>query len=124
MTPVILQPGGLQAGMVTDWIFRLESPCTNHADLLREEFGTHNHMASHNLLAYGPPNINAAASWEVPALSVESLLDWSSTLQLEGVLTPVQAWYRLKQHPFFPMVNETHLQQLRGLLASEVKCYG
>lgn len=92
--------------------------------MLRDEFGTHTHMASHSLLGYGPANVNGAASWEVPALSVESLLNWSTTLQVDGVLTPVQAWYRLKQHPCFPMLNETHLSQLRGLLATEAKCYG
>ena len=95
-----------------------------HPDITRDEFGTHCHLASHNLLAFGPNDITGPASWEVPGLSVDNLLEWTASLQAEGVLTPIQGWHRLKQHPFFSMINEGQLQQLQGLLMNETKCYG
>jgi hypothetical protein len=60
----------------------------------------------------------------VPAVEVERLLNLSSRLSLEGELTPIEAWQRIKQHPGFATLDRGRLQQLKAVILPEVQCYG
>lgn len=95
-----------------------------HPDMTRDEYGTHSHMASHTLLTYAPQDITAAASWEVPGADIRRLLNMSNSFQLQGEITPVQAWYRLKQHPRFGELKQNQVEALKRMLFGTVKCYG
>lgn len=96
----------------------------SHPEITRDEFGTHSHMASHNLLMYAPQDLHGSATWEVPGADIERLLALSTSFQLQGEITPVQAWYRLKQHPRFSEISEAQIARLRQMMSNDVKCYG
>ena len=138
-----------------------------HLDEARKTAGTHSHMASYHLLGYAPTsmtdNTSSPVSWDVPLApsppntspnqppqeqsgptvadtGIERLLALSSTFQLEGEITPVQAWFRIKNDPRFSMLQHgvkgtdqgaigrsvalERLERLRRLLWGDVKCYG
>ena len=95
-----------------------------HPDLTRDQYGQHSHLASSTLLAYAPQDLNEAASWEVPGADIQRLLNMSNSFQLEGEITPVQAWYRLKQHPRFQGLRQKQVEALKRMLFGTVKCYG
>ena len=102
---------------------RLEHPCMAHPGMTRDE-PTHSHMATSTLLAYAPQNLEGAATWEVPGADIQHLLNMSNGFQLEGEITPVQAWYRLKLHPRFGDLKQNQVEALKRILFSTVKCYG
>jgi hypothetical protein len=60
---------------------------------------------------------------DFPAVEVEKLLQLSSKLSLEGELTPIEAWYRIKQHPGFVTLNQDRLEQLKVVLLPGVRFY-
>ena len=62
--------------------------------------------------------------WSVPAIELEKLLDFSDKLSLEGEITPVEAWQRIRQHPNFGELNRDGLEALKETLLPEVTCYG
>ena len=94
--------------------------------MTKDTFGTHSHMASHTLLSYAPQEMpaDASANWEVPGADIRSLLNMSNSFQLEGEITPVQAWYRLKEHPRFQGLKQAQVEALKRILFGTVKCYG
>ena len=62
--------------------------------------------------------------WNVPALELEKLLDFSDKLSLDGEITPVEAWQRIRQHPNFEGMSRDSLDALKETLLPEVTCYG
>jgi hypothetical protein len=62
--------------------------------------------------------------WSVPAIELEKLLDFSDRLSLEGEITPVEAWQRIRQHPNFEGMTRDGLESLKQTLLPEVTCYG
>jgi hypothetical protein len=62
--------------------------------------------------------------WSVPALELEKLLDFSDKLSLNGEITPVEAWQRIRQHPNFEGMTRDGLDALKETLLPEVTCYG
>lgn len=95
-----------------------------HPHMTRDQYGTHSHMATHNLLQHAPLDVSGPLSWEIPSADIERLLELSTSFDLQGELTPVQAWYRLKQHPSFGSLSAAQILRLKGFLTREVKCYG
>jgi len=95
-----------------------------HADMTRDPVGTHSHMASSQLLRHAPLDAHPTASWQVPGADITRLLALSRSFELQGELTPVQAWYKLRQDPRFARVSQQQLEKLRQLLWKDVKCYG
>ncbi|OCT45688.1 hypothetical protein CLCR_01540 [Cladophialophora carrionii] len=62
--------------------------------------------------------------WSVPAIELEKLLDFSDRLSLDGEITPVEAWQRIRQHPNFDGLTRDGLETLKQTLLPEVTCYG
>lgn len=58
---------------------------------------------------------------DFPAVEVDKLLQLSSQLSLEGELTPIEAWHRIKQHPGFVTLNRDRLEQLKVVLLPGVR---
>lgn len=76
-------------------------------------------------LACAPASIEPSEPWSIPTGSLDRLLETSRTLGLQpGVLTPIQAWDRIRNHPGFPQLASDKLQQLVVRLSKEVKCRG
>jgi hypothetical protein len=68
--------------------------------------------------------IDAKYKWTVPTIEVEKLLEFSSRLTLDGEITPVEAWARIKGHPNFVELDQKRLDMLKAVLVPEVLCYG
>ena len=62
--------------------------------------------------------------WNVPAVELEKLLDFSDKLSLDGEITPVEAWQRIRQHHHFDTLTRDGLEALKETLLPEVNCYG
>lgn len=131
-----------------------------HIDMVRQPYSTHSHMASSQLLDHAPASVNdentAPTLWNVPLAEVggpenanagiQKLLALSGTFQLQGEITPVQAWFKVRNDPRFRLLQETvtgtgpgaatgrmsigtataleRLERLRQVLWGDVKCYG
>ncbi|KAL9087094.1 MAG: hypothetical protein Q9159_003789 [Coniocarpon cinnabarinum] len=92
----MLSGGSLDKIIGIDFVLALEHPCMTHVDMTRDEFGTHSHMPTHTLLAYAPQDLRGSANWEVPGADIKRLLNMSNNFQLQGEITPVQAWVSSK----------------------------
>jgi hypothetical protein len=68
--------------------------------------------------------LQSGMRWSVPALELEKLLDFSDKLSLDGEITPVEAWQRIRQHPNFDGMTPDGLETLKQTLLPEVTCYG
>ncbi|ETI24216.1 hypothetical protein G647_03585 [Cladophialophora carrionii CBS 160.54] len=86
--------------------------------------------AATRLTAQAPPpaqtssGLPSGTRWSVPAIELEKLLDFSDRLSLEGEITPVEAWQRIRQHPNFDGLTRDGLETLKQTLLPEVTCYG
>jgi len=69
-------------------------------------------------------HIDTSYNWSAPELEVEKLLELSTRLTLDGEITPVEAWRRIKQYPGFCHHNEASIKALKEMILSEVMCYG
>jgi hypothetical protein len=131
-------PYGLDSSQVgVDFILALEHPCLYHHQLPNPELagnlGTgHELMLQAPIMRYSPPiqvkakekRFPTAAKWNVPAIELEKLLSFSGGLDLDGEVTPVQAWHRVRCHPRFSEMTPTTLEMLRENLSTVVQCYG
>jgi hypothetical protein len=64
------------------------------------------------------------ATWEIPAFELDRLFQLSSALNLDGEVTPIQAWIRIKEHPLFHKLDLERFRQLCIALCKEAKCFG
>ena len=132
--------GGLDTAQnAVDFVLALEKPCLAHHpadfDNLNADSNGHCLMLQAPLLSRqpnrsqsNPTNSQAAAAtqsgWNVTVIEIEKLLNLSDRLSLDGELTPVEAWQRIRRHPGFPYMTTEQLETLRDVLLSNVKCYG
>lgn len=70
------------------------------------------------------PNLESDHSWEIPAVELDRLLNLSFNLDLDGEVTPVQAWNRIRSHPGFRKLTPSALQSLSQAIAEKVACFG
>ncbi|EXJ60924.1 hypothetical protein A1O7_05077 [Cladophialophora yegresii CBS 114405] len=146
-------PQGLGATQVgVDFVLALEHVCLDHhAEHANADDGSgHEMMLMSPIMWHSPapqaagraqttrqPSPAAAAApaqtssglpsgtrWSVPAIELEKLLDFSDRLSLEGEITPVEAWQRIRQHPNFEGLTRDGLETLKQTLLPEVTCYG
>ena len=134
----IAHPHGLDDAQVAiDFVLDLERPCLTHhgPEIHNGDFNGHTLMVQTPIMASSStprPVYNLkhggtlpyGTTWTVPAVEVERLLNLSSRLSLEGELTPIEAWQRIKQHPCFATLDRERLQQLKTVLVPEVHCWG
>lgn len=68
---------------------------------------------------------HVSSAWQVPEVSIERLLELSSTIPLvDGEVTPVQAWDQVRRHAQFSGLEVERLNMLKEKLVTHVKCYG
>ncbi|OBT45141.1 hypothetical protein VE00_04298 [Pseudogymnoascus sp. WSF 3629] len=115
-----------------EFVLTLESPCLEHIQGNPKEPDA---CSGHVLTASAPllcraPNVESGSQictttpWEAPNAGLEKLLNLSQTLELDGEVTPVQAWNYIRRHPRFEGLEMERLQSLTRKLLKEVKCHG
>ncbi|KAJ4402993.1 hypothetical protein N0V82_010719 [Gnomoniopsis sp. IMI 355080] len=63
-------------------------------------------------------------TWELSKADLNTLLDLSQKLNLDGEITPIMAWGMVLGHPRLGELNEADFRELSELLRSKVRCYG
>jgi len=120
-------PYGLDATQVgVDFVLLLERCCLGHTRNVpgSDEPSGHALTIQAPLLAGAPQTLHEHATWEIPAFELDRLFQLSSALNLDGELTPVQAWIRIKEHPLFYNLDPERLRQLCMALLDEAECFG
>lgn len=110
-----------------DFVLALEHPCMSH---IPHPSGKSHDPSNHILLAStplmassnAPPQSNT--QWSASAAMIKELLKLSSSINLKGELTPVEAWHRLRDHPNFGKLSLEAFGALKRELSREVKCCG
>ncbi|KAF1982288.1 hypothetical protein K402DRAFT_397730 [Aulographum hederae CBS 113979] len=108
-----------------DFVLVLEHICMPHHPSLRPAAGSnHAFTASTHILSYTDAELTTQTKWDVPREDMERLLSLSLQIDLDGEITPVQAWARLRAHPRFGELDGGGLRELKGVLGREVSCLG
>ncbi|KAL8719035.1 MAG: hypothetical protein Q9225_003892 [Loekoesia sp. 1 TL-2023] len=112
-----------------DFVLALEHPCIRHiphpSDPSSDNPSNHALMASAPLVSYAPrPFQQSDANWTANASMIKELLNLSSAINLEGEITPVEAWHRLRQHPGFSRLDKWAIERIKGDLSASVRCCG
>ena len=81
-------------------------------------------MMSAPLVARAPESPSLNSSWRANGAIIKELLNLSSSINLEGEITPVEAWHRLHQHPDFWRLDTVGINRLKKELSGAVKCFG
>ncbi|KAH8704077.1 hypothetical protein BGW36DRAFT_370541 [Talaromyces proteolyticus] len=121
-----VHPHGLdsiQTGI--DFVLQLEKPCLEHTMLPIQAGESHGHALTlqASLLCHAP-HFGAESSWAVPAVEFEKLFQLSKRLDLDGEITPVQAWNCIKSHDRFQNLTPASLGALRDSIATKISCFG
>lgn len=132
----VFHPQGLGATQVgVDFVLALEYVClSHHASHCGDAEGSgHEMMLLSPIMCRSPPlnsslqpgsGVPSGSKWTVPAVELEKLLEFSDRLSLDGEITPVEIWQRIRQHPNFCHLTRDSLNVLKTTLVPEVKCYG
>ena len=94
------------------------------ADTPTADPANHIMMISAPLVAQAPQSPRPNSSWQANAAIIKELLNLSSSINLEGEITPVEAWHRLHEHPDFWRLDKAAIHRLKGDLSSRVRCCG
>jgi len=110
-----------------DFVLALEHPCMTHipyGDPKSNDPANHTMMASTPLVARAPnaPRINQ--QWTTSGAIIKELLNISLSINLDGEITPVEAWHRLHGHPEFWRLDQSQIERLKQKLSSAVRCCG
>ena len=81
-------------------------------------------MASTPLVARAPDAPQLNQTWTASGAIIKELLNLSSSINLEGEITPVEAWHRLHQHPDFWRLNRSQIEKMKRELSASVRCCG
>lgn len=63
-------------------------------------------------------------TWELSKGDLNTLLDLSQKLNLDGEITPIMAWGMVLGHPRLGELNEADFRELSECLRGRVRCYG
>lgn len=113
-----------------EFVLALEHPCMTHIQHPSNSSSTdpsnHVHMVSAPLFSSAPrpPEPNTTPSWTANGTIIKELLNLSSSINLEGEITPVEAWHRLRQHPDFWKLDQHGIDNLKNELSASVRCCG
>lgn len=87
-----------------DFVLALEHPCMQHipsrADPPSTDPANHMMMASTPLVARADEGPQLNQTWTASGAIIKELLNLSSSINLEGEITPVEAWYVLSESLF------------------------
>lgn len=77
------------------------------------------------LTTLGPERtLPLSRTWELSKADLNTLLDLSKKLNLDGEITPIMAWGMVLGHPRLGELTEPDFRELSELLRSKVRCYG
>ena len=111
-----------------DFVLALEHPCMAHlpypANPPTDDPANHLMMASAPLVAQAPDSPQLHQTWTASGAIIKELLNLSSSINLEGEITPVEAWHRLHQHPDFRRMDRNQIEQTKRELSASVRCCG
>ena len=110
-----------------DFVLALEHRCMPHIpyqDPPSPDPANHMMMASTSLVARAPDQPQLNSTWTASGATIKALLNLSSSINLEGEMTPVEAWHRLYEHPDFWKLDRTQIEKLKRELSREVRCCG
>ena len=111
-----------------DFVLALEHPCMPHilspTAPPSDDPANHIMMASTPLLARSPDAPQLNQNWTASGAIIKELLNLSSSINLEGEITPVEAWHKLHQHPDFWRLDRKQIQNLKKELSTKVSCCG
>ncbi|KAF2834344.1 hypothetical protein M501DRAFT_1001219 [Patellaria atrata CBS 101060] len=113
-----------------EFVLTLESPCMAHVQgNPHDHFNSTGHSitVSSQLLSQAPTpveELTPSTTWEQSKVGLERLLEISAHLDLQGEVTPVQAWDYIKAHPYFCYGEIDCLRKLTAWLLKEAKCHG
>ena len=132
----IFHPQGLGATQVgVEFVLALEQPCLGHhySHCTDAEGSGHEMMLMSPIMSRSPAlnslleprsGLPSGSKWTVPAVELEKLLEFSDRLSLDGEITPVEVWQRIRQHPNFSLLTRDGLKALQTTLVPQVMCYG
>ncbi|CAL8579393.1 hypothetical protein XPA_005142 [Xanthoria parietina] len=122
MAPTILDTHEV----AVDFVLALEHVCMGHiphpANPPSEEPTNHALLMSTALVAKGsaPPQLNS--SWNANGSMIKGLLNLASAINLQGEITPVEAWHRLRQYPGFSSLDKWSFELIKAKLSASVQC--
>ncbi|EGE80672.1 hypothetical protein RJZ56_003141 [Blastomyces dermatitidis] len=120
-------PYGLDSTQVgVDFVLFMERCCIYHVHQPQDREEPHGHAmtALAPVLNQAPQSLDDCTTWQIPSCELDRLLELSSALELDGELTPVQMWARIKQHPLFHKLDPEGLRKLSNALVAGVQCFG
>ncbi|PGH00095.1 hypothetical protein GX51_05993 [Blastomyces parvus] len=120
-------PYGLDSTQVgVDFVLFMERCCIYHIHQPDDPEEPHGHAmtALAPVLNQAPQALDDCTTWQIPSCELDRLLELSSALELDGELTPVQMWARIKQHPLFNRLDPEGLRKLSNALVAGVQCFG
>ena len=111
-----------------DFVLALEHPCMSHlpypANPPTDDPANHLMMVSTPLVARAPDAPQLNQTWTASGAIIKELLNLSSSINLEGEITPVEAWHRLHQHPDFWRLDRNQIGKVKRELSASVRCCG
>ena len=83
-------------------------------------------QASTPLMAQAPrsPTKQSHMSWNASASVIKELLSLSRSINLEGEITPVEAWHILRAHPNYDRLGAQRIETFKRQLSAQVRCEG
>ncbi|KAL8925912.1 MAG: hypothetical protein Q9208_003225 [Pyrenodesmia sp. 3 TL-2023] len=115
--------------VAVDFVLALEHPCMPHlphpSDPPSEDPSNHALLFSAPLVSRAPKTFKQPdASWQANGFMIKELLNLSSAINLEGEITPVEAWQRLRQHPGFGRLDNIAFDRIKAELSTSARCCG
>ncbi|CAG8022293.1 unnamed protein product [Penicillium salamii] len=108
--------------MGVDFVLSLERPCLYHTQ--NAQPNRHTFSMQGTLLQYAPPTLATDTQWEVSAEVFQKLFEMADRLDLDGYITPVQAWNRIRDHENFSQLTREKLKILENNMRPNIKCQG
>ncbi|KAL8777532.1 MAG: hypothetical protein Q9213_007813 [Squamulea squamosa] len=114
------------AEVAVDFVLALEHICMPHiphpGDQPSDDPTNHALLMSTALTARAPGPPQPSSSWSANGAMIKELLNLASAINLQGEITPVEAWHRLRQHPGFSRLDKWALEKIKGDLSTSVRC--
>ncbi|KAL8853336.1 MAG: hypothetical protein Q9221_001812 [Calogaya cf. arnoldii] len=112
--------------VAVDFVLALEHVCMGHiphpANAPSTEPTNHALLMSTALSAKGPGPPQLNSSWSADGSMIKDLLNLASAINLQGEITPVEAWHRLREYPGFSRLDKWAFEMIKARLSASVQC--
>lgn len=106
-----------------EFVLSLEHPCFSHIRKAPQDAASGHVISAHTAIMDCRME-GDESSWQISSEGIDRLLQLSYSLPLNGEVTPVQAWQRLRARPDFDKCDVESLKAFQAQLMPEVRCYG